>query len=412
MNIVHLTASTFHGGPERQMLGLAHRLAETDDTVFLSFAEGGRCRQFLSTARHHGFEAVGLNYDTPRLWSAVREIAGHLERVEADVLCCHGYKANLLGRIAARQRKIPVVAVARGWTAESFKVRLYERLDRFHMRWMDRVVCVSEAQAAKVRRAGVRAERMSVIYNAIDPTRFREPDTRYRAKLLRYFRQPRTHIIGAAGRLSPEKGFDVLVAAAENVLRTHPSAGFVLFGDGPERARLQQQINAAGLNQTVILCGFRADLDRFLPHFDLLVLPSHTEGLPNVVLEAFGASVPVVATAVGGTPEVIEDGVSGYLVPPGDANQMAERIDEALARGDKLPEMGRKGRLCVQEKFGFETQARLYRDLFAQLCPEATDGEDYVEETESPSENDVKTATMPMIPLDEDLLETGSTCNR
>ncbi len=78
MNIVHLTASTLHGGPERQMLGLAHHLPETDQSLFLSFAEGGRCRQFLSTARHHGFEAVGLRFDTPHLWAAVREIAGHL----------------------------------------------------------------------------------------------------------------------------------------------------------------------------------------------------------------------------------------------------------------------------------------------------------------------------------------------
>ena len=70
MIIVHLTASTFHGGPERQMLGLAHSLPETDQTIFLSFTEGGRCRQFLSTARHHGFEAIGLNYDWPRLWSS------------------------------------------------------------------------------------------------------------------------------------------------------------------------------------------------------------------------------------------------------------------------------------------------------------------------------------------------------
>jgi len=395
------------------MLGLAHSLPETDQSVFLSFAEGGRCRQFLSTARHHGFEAVGLNHDTPRLWAAVHEIAGQLDRVGADVLCCHGYKANLLGRIAARRQQIPVVAVARGWTAESFRVRFYERLDRLHLRCMDHVVCVSEAQAAKVRRAGVPAARMSVIYNAIDPARFQEPDGRYRAKLLRYFRQPRTHIIAAAGRLSPEKGFSVLVSAAERVLRVHPSAGFVLFGEGPERARLQQQINAAGLGQTFILCGLRADLDRFVPHFDLMVLPSYTEGLPNVVLEAFAAGVPVVATAVGGTPEVIEDGVSGYLVPPGDAQGMADRIEELLAVPEVLPDMGRMGRLQVQEKFGFASQARLYRELFQQLCPAAT-----VSESETPEqpvqapEIAVKSPTMPMIDTDDDLLEMETTCNR
>jgi glycosyltransferase involved in cell wall biosynthesis len=416
MNIVHLTASTFHGGPERQMLGLAHHLSETDQSVFLSFAEGGRCRPFLSTARHHGFEAVALNYDTPRWWSAVREIAGHLEHVEAGVLCCHGYKANLLGRLAARRRKIPVVAVARGWTGESFKVRMYERLDRYHLRFMDRVVCVSEAQAQRVRRAGVRSERIRVIYNAIDPGRFHEPDARYRAKLLRYFRQPRTHIVGAAGRLSPEKGFEVLAAAAERVLREQPSVGFVLFGEGAERAKLQKQINAAGMGQSFILAGFRADLDRFVPHFDLLALPSYTEGMPNVVLEAFGAGVPVVGTAVGGTPEIIEDGVSGYLVPPGDADALAERILESFDNADELPEMGRRGRMCVQEKFGFATQAELYRDLFAELCPQAGD-----EDGEFSSEigNDTmsgidKPATMPAIDLDDDhdLLATESTCNR
>jgi glycosyltransferase involved in cell wall biosynthesis len=413
MNIVHLTASTFHGGPERQMLGLAHHLPEIDQSVFLSFAEGGRCRQFLSTARHHGFEAVGLTHDWPRAWSAVREIAGHLERIGADVLCCHGYKANMLGRMAARRQKIPVVAVARGWTGESFKVRMYERLDRWHLRCMDHVVCVSEAQATRVRRAGVRADRISVIYNAIDPMRFHEPDARYRAKLLRYFRQPRTHIIGAAGRLSPEKGFDVLVSAAERVLRDHPSAGFVLFGEGPQRARLQQQINAAGLGQHFILTAFRGDLDRFLPHFDLLVLPSHTEGMPNVVLEAFGAGVPVVATAVGGTPEVIEDGISGYLVPAGDAATMAERIGEALDNADNLPDMGRSGRLCVQEKFGFVTQAELYRDLFDQLRPDLAEAEEELPlgESSERTEEEMKPETMPAIDLDDDLLATESTCN-
>jgi glycosyltransferase involved in cell wall biosynthesis len=412
MNIVHLTASTFHGGPERQMLGLAHHLPETYQTVFLSFSEGGRCRQFLSTARHHGFEAIGLHYDTPRLWSAVREIAGHLDRVGADVLCCHGYKANLLGRMAARRQKLPVVAVARGWTAENFKVRLYERLDRFHLSWMDEVVCVSEAQAARVRRAGVRPDLIHVIYNAIDPMRFHEPDARFRAKLLRFFRQPRTHIVGAAGRLSPEKGFDVLVRAAEQVVSEHPAAGFILFGDGPERAKLQKQINAAGLGANFILASFRADLDRFLPHFDLLVLPSYTEGMPNVVLEAFAAGVPVVATAVGGTPEVVEDGVSGFLVPPGDAEEMAGRILAALDDADELPDMGRRGRLCVQEKFGFAMQAELYRELFDQLCPDTSAFEENRhEESIEASQRAGKSATMPADSLDDDLLATESTCN-
>jgi glycosyltransferase involved in cell wall biosynthesis len=372
MNVVHLTASTFHGGPERQMLGLAHRLPPGDRSVFLAFAEGGRSRPFLGAARHHGFEALGLRNDTPRLPAAAREVAEHLRRVGAGVLCCHGYKANLVGRVAARRAGVPAVAVSRGWTGESLKVRLYEALDRWHLRWMDHVVCVSAAQAGRVRRCGVRPERVSVIHNAVDPERFADPDPRYRAKLRRYFRQPRARVVvGAAGRLSPEKGFDVLVAAAARVARRDPSVGFLLFGEGPCRARLQRQVRAAGLAATFALAGFRADLDRFLPHLDLLVLPSFTEGLPNVVLEACAAGVPVVATAVGGTPEVVEDGVGGHLIPPGDPEALARCIGAALASPERLEEMGCHGRQRVLEHFSFPAQARRYAELFARLQPAA-----------------------------------------
>ena len=327
MRIAHLTASTFFGGPERQMLGLAQSLAVAQvESVFLSFSEKSRCRSFLGRVCHAGFEAIALEHDTPWLRARLRDLTDHLARIQPDVLFCHGYKANLLGRIAARRRHIPVVSVSRGWTQENWKVRVYEVLDRRHLRWMDRVVAVSEGQAEKVRRCGVQPERVRVIHNAVDPERFADPDASYRVKLARFFRQPFKRIVGAAGRLSPEKGFDVLIAAAARVVNAEDTIGFLLFGEGPCKADLVKQINAAGLSRFVVLSGFRADLDRFLPFLDLLALPSYTEGLPNVVLEAFASGVPVVATAVGGTPELVEDKVSGYLVPPGDADALAARI--------------------------------------------------------------------------------------
>jgi glycosyltransferase involved in cell wall biosynthesis len=370
MNIIHLTASTFFGGPERQMLGLARSLPAGVRTAFLSFAEGGRCRAFLDTARRAGFEAVALAWDTPHLRAAVREVAGHLGRRGARVLCCHGYKANLLGRAAARRVGIPAVAVSRGWTGENLRVRLYEALDRVHLRWMNRVVCVSEAQAVKVRRTGVRPGRVGVIHNAIDPARFADPDPGVRDELQRHFRRPRRLLIGAAGRLSPEKGFDVLVRAAARALREHPSAGVLHFGAGPARGRVERLIAAEGLGEDFVLGGFRAGLDRLLPHFDLLVLPSHTEGLPNVVLEACAAGVPVVATAAGGTPEVLAGG-GGFLVPPGDAAALARAIGAALALGrEGLRELGAEGRRYVREHFDFATQARRYLELFEELCRE------------------------------------------
>src|SRR5262245_17464686 len=207
--IVHLTASTFFGGPERQMLGLAHSLP-THRTVFVSFSEGGRCRAFLDEVRRHGFEGRELGHDTPRVFAAVRELARLLRQSGAGVLLCHGYKAILLGRFAARRCGIPAVAVSRGWTSETFKVRVYEALERFSLRYLDRVVCVSNGQAARVRRAGVPEPRLRVIPNAVQTDRFRQADPHARRKLLELFAHPPARIVGAAGRLSPEKGFHVL----------------------------------------------------------------------------------------------------------------------------------------------------------------------------------------------------------
>jgi glycosyltransferase involved in cell wall biosynthesis len=260
------------------------------------------------------------------------------------------------------------VAVSRGWTAESFRVRLYERLDRFHLRWMDRVVCVSEAQAEKVRRAGVRGERVRVIHNAIDPDRFADPDPLYRAKLKRYFRAPRARIVGAAGRLSPEKGFDVLVGAARRVLRADPSVGFVLFGEGPCRTELMHKVHAAGLAGSFVLAGFRADLDPFLSHLDLLVLPSHTEGLPNVVLEACAAGTPVVATAVGGNVHLLEPEVNGLLVAPGRADELAAAVVRLLRDPALAARLGAAGRRLVHARFSQQARVQRFEALYRRLC--------------------------------------------
>jgi glycosyltransferase involved in cell wall biosynthesis len=367
MVIVHLTSSTFFGGPERQMLGLANSLATDHQSVFLSFSEGGRCRAFLEAVRRQGFAVQELEHDTPHLGLALRDLTAHLRRVHAAVLCCHGYKANLLGRLAARRLRIPAIAVSRGWTSESLKVRLYEALDRWHLRWMDRVVCVSEGQAQRVRQAGVPAGRVLVIHNAIQSERFQEVEHSRRQMLEGFFAQPPSYLIGAAGRLSPEKGFDVLIESATHVVQQSPSVGFLLFGDGPLRDALARQVEGAGLGDAFALAGFRDDLDQILPSLDLLVLPSYTEGLPNVVLEALAAGVPMVATAVGGTPEVIEDGVSGYLVPPGDPSSLAQTILRALASETDRRAMGQRGRQRVLRDFTFQAQGLQYGQLFQEL---------------------------------------------
>jgi glycosyltransferase involved in cell wall biosynthesis len=369
--IVHLTASPFFGGPERQMIGLARSLpAPHYRTVFLSFPERGLAEPFLAKARESGFEAIALKLNFPNLRQSVQEVVSHLRRVNASVLICHLYKPNLVGWLAARRVGIPFVCVSRGWTWATLRVRLYEIMDRAVLRAADRVVCVSEAQAVKVHWARVQPERISVIHNAISRDRFTSRDESARAEIEALFPAPKKFIVGAAGRLSPEKGFADLIDAAAEVIRQKPDTGFVIFGDGPLRHSLQDRIHRAKLDDSFVLVPFRDDLDDLMPALDALALSSLTEGLPNVVLEASAAGVPVVATAVGGTGEIIKDGVTGYLVPPAQALTMAERLLRLANDADARKQMGEAARERVRRKFSFESQSQSYQRLIDELLVE------------------------------------------
>jgi glycosyltransferase involved in cell wall biosynthesis len=367
MRIVHLTASTFFGGPERQMIGLARHLPASHRTYFLSFAEGDRCQEFLKHVRWNGFDGEALKHDTPNLPAAAFELTNRLRKLRADILLCHGYKANLIGRMAATQLGVKAVAVSRGWTAENRKVQFYETIDRLHLRYMDRVVCVSNGQARKVRRAGVPPSRITVIPNAARLSGVNGPDPEGREQLESFVKRPGEFVVVGAGRLSPEKGVAVLIEAAKRVIVAEPAACFVVFGEGTLRPALERMIATARLERVFALPGHRGDLDQLLPSADLFVLPSFTEGLPNVVLEASSAGVPVVATAVGGTPEVVADGETGLLVRPGDPEALAAKILELLADEPRRKRMGEVGRNFVSEHFTFEAQAAAYVELFAEL---------------------------------------------
>jgi glycosyltransferase involved in cell wall biosynthesis len=367
MRIVHLMASPFFGGPERQMLGLALHMPAAYQNVFLSFAERGLCQAFLDEVAKHGLEGRALKHNAPRYVRCISEVAKELRKLRADVLCCSGYKPDLVGWRAARRVGVPVVSVSHGWTAATWKVRLYEALDRRVLPWMDAVVCVSKAQADKVRRAKVPEAKIVTILNAVSAEAFTSPSREYRAKLEGLFATPPRWIVGAAGRLSPEKGVGVLVEAAAQVVRQLPDVGFVVFGDGPLRSEIEAAIAKHQLQGRFVLAGFQRDLNQWLPNLDLGVMSSYTEGLPVILLETFAAGVPMVATAVGGIPEVLADGVTGRLVPPGQPTQLAERIVELLRDEPTRHEMGRRAREKVGDAFSFARQSAQYEALFQRL---------------------------------------------
>jgi glycosyltransferase involved in cell wall biosynthesis len=231
---------------------------------------------------------------------------------------------------------------------------------------MDRIVCVSAAQAERVLRCGVAPHRVRVIRNAARLDAFGEPDPAGLVRL-RELAGGYGPIVLAAGRLSPEKGVHVLVEAAPAICQSIPGVKIVVLGEGPERSRLERRIAELGIGDSVWLPGFRQDLDSLIPHADVVVLPSLTEGLPNVALEAGAAGIPVVATAVGGTPEVVADEQTGFLVPANDPAAVATGVIAILADRELRKSLGTAARQRMREHFSFEAHAAAYQALFAEL---------------------------------------------
>jgi glycosyltransferase involved in cell wall biosynthesis len=170
-------------------------------------------------------------------------------------------------------------------------------------------------------------------------------------------------VVGALGRLSPEKGFDVAVRA----LRVLPDATLVLVGDGPEREQLEALAAELGVAQRLKLVGWSNEARRYLPGFDVLVLPSRLEGFPLAMLEAMLASVPVVAADVGSVREAVSDGETGYLVPPDDVDALAEPLRRVLGDAELARRLGRLGRARAVELFTAETMARAYEALYREI---------------------------------------------
>lgn len=367
-NVLHLTASPFLGGPERQIIGLGRALSDRCETACASFSEGGTARPFLDAVSESGLESIELDSNYPHFWAVQSELTRIIRNRGVQILFTHGYKSNILGIIAARRLRVPVVAVSRGWTGHTWKVRLNERLDRLLVHYADLVVGVSQAQSEKVKHSGVPEAKVVTIRNAIDRSRFERQDPIGRDALAALVAAPVKHIVGFAGRLSPEKGPDIFVRAAIEMLRHRDDVGFVLFGDGPMKAEIVSLISQAGAVGHVTLAGFQTDLDRLMPNLDVLALTSYTEGLPNSVLEAMASCVPVVATSVGGVPEVISDGENGILVTPGDPTAVVEGLQRLLSDASLRSKITAAGLRRIEQEFTFEAQALRYESLIRDLA--------------------------------------------
>lgn len=348
-------------GPGRQLAALAGQLRHqgVEFLVILFQREGRAAPPYAALLERAGVRHVVLRDAGPLDVTLPLRVARTLSEFRPDVVQSHIYRATALcALLRLCGARWPWVAFFHGETAEDSKTRLYHAVDRRLLRRADRVVVMSAVEA---RRLAVSRLASSVLHNAVLPVPARVGPTGLTVTGVR----PR---IGVVGRLSPEKGVDVFLAACALLRRDGMAFSAVIAGDGPERRNLQTICSSLGLSEHVQFLGNVDPIEPIYTQVDLLVIPSRSEGLPNVLLEALRADLPVVSTNVGAVPEVIGGTSAGAMVPPESPAMLASAIGKALdERGNPLHSMARR---AVAARFSIEHRAEAHLELYHDLLAE------------------------------------------
>ena len=338
IKVVALVEGRVVTGPAKNILRFAVDCRDRMDLTIVTFvraldknlAEVSN-NQLVSAARSLDIPIETVRETGPwdlTVLGALREI---FDRHRAQIVETHGTKSHFLISLLPK-RKFRWIAFHHGYTTENLKARVYHQFDRWSLRFCDLVVTVCTDFATLLASRGVRRDRIVVVHNSVK-AEVRDSD----AKLTEETRQQWNlsgdeRVVLSAGRLSREKGHKYLIDAVSTIVSALPQLRLKLLiaGNGPFERKLNAQVDKKGLQQCVNLVGHRSDINGLYSIADLFVLPSLSEGSPNVLLESMAARVPIVATRVGGVPELVKDGESAILVPPADSESLKKAIIELL----------------------------------------------------------------------------------
>ena len=367
--VLHLITELDAGGAQSALARLMARLDRRRFTPTVACLYNGDA-VVARRIRALGVPVTDLGMTARWRWDAFVRLYRLLRHERPIILHTWMFHADFPGRVLGRLAGVPIIVTSR--RNENIGGAMRERFNRWTAHLDDRVVAVCElARLAEIERAGVPPEHVVTVYNGVDVDEFPVASAEVAARARRAMGIPaEAPLLGSLGRLHPQKGFSDLLAALAQVRQRIPSVQLFLAGDGESRESLEAQARSLGLCEAVTFAGTRANVPEILAALDVLVLPSLWEGMPNAVLEAMAAGLPVVATAVGGTPEAVVDGVTGLLVPPQDPGALACAIERLLRDPDLRRTMGQAGRRRVEQHFDVWETVRQVEDLYETLLRE------------------------------------------
>ena len=370
--LLHIKGSAPFGGDCVLMLELGRAAQERGFEVDVLATDP----HFREMIREEGLGLVDLDVirrEIRPLWDfrGLQRLTAFLARSRYDLVHTHTTKPGIVGTLAARRAGIPAVM----HTVHLFPFHeetgrltttAYVGAERLAARWCDRIVTVSEYQRDWALRVGIgKPEQVIAIPNGVPAER--ALPTRSPAEVRAELGLGEAFMILSTGRLAEQKGLEYLIRAAALLRDDLPAATIVLAGDGPLRKQLSKLVSDLGLVDTVSFVGLRSDVGDLLAATDLVVLPSLWEGLSISLLEAMAAGKPVVTTTIGSNREVTNDGETAVLVPPKDPESLAAVIRSLASDGERLEELGRRGKAAQLERYTLQRMLDSYLDEYDRL---------------------------------------------
>lgn len=371
ITVAHIRDSSGIFGAERVILTLAKNLPRPEFRVLLVCLQrpGGGGDKLAQQARRLGIAvktiAVRGRFDA----RAIAELRRILHENMVEIIHSHDFKSDFYGLLATRGSGIKRVATAHGSTRDSLLKRLYLFFtERVIYHKFDRIIAVSAELQERLHQQGIPAAKISLVSNGLDldllaaETDHTEPPLSI---------PNGKKVFGLIGRLFPDKGHRFFLQALDDVTREHPEAYGLIVGAGPETENILRHIAKLNLGDRVLFAGARNNMQLVYDTIDVLVIPSLTEGLPYVLLEAMANRIPVIASAVGDIPLLIRHDETGYLVPAGDEKKIAQSMTDLLNFPEKSATMARHAYDCFQQNYAAapmaRTTAHIYCDLLRSL---------------------------------------------
>jgi glycosyltransferase involved in cell wall biosynthesis len=363
MNIAHVISSSGMFGAEQVLLTLAEQFNRESDHAFVCPIIDKRMERspILDVLKKRGLPHHVLSSKGRFDFKTVSELQQFIVEKKIDILHTHNYKSDMIGMLAARKFKTPLIATAHGFTDMTNRVTFYEKFDRFILKtYFDQVVTVTESVMEEWN-----SPKKKIIANGIDIKRFSTDPLKRSAFRKEWNVGEHDIAIGTIGRLSKEKNQEMLLQAASILCPQNRHLRFFIIGAGPEEKRLKQLTHEYNVSDRVVFTGLIEDVAPVYQGLDMFTLTSTTEGIPMTILEAFASHVPVVATKVGGMSQLITS-ETGLLVESNHVNDLVKKL-EKLIKDKKLGlQYAEQAFHFVQAHYSDEIMIKRYRNVYEE----------------------------------------------